>query len=332
MHIVFAGTAPFAVPILEKLIASKQHVMLGVVTQPDRCQGRGLNIIPSPVKRLISKYHYHIYQPENINDASFASILRKLNPEAVILAAYGQKVSNTLLNIPSKGWINIHPSLLPKYRGAAPVAHAVLNSETLTGVTIMQMVAKMDAGPIMAQQSLMVKPEETTAELEQRLAGLGGELLLDTLAKLERGEIETKSQFEEGVTLAPCMSKKDGLINWTQPAFAVYNHIRAMQPWPGAYTFYLRPEHPLRGLPMTGTKERGKSIQVNLIRASLGLKENPNEPPGTIIAATKARLLVATTDGAIHIEELKPAGKSAMSASDFINGYRVKKGDAFGNH
>ncbi|MBI4834344.1 MAG: methionyl-tRNA formyltransferase [Planctomycetes bacterium] len=318
MQILFAGTAPFAVPILEKLIVSKNHVILGVVTQPDRCQGRGLNIIPSPVKKLISKYHYPVYQPEDINDASFTQTLRKLNPEAVILAAYGQKISNTLLNIPPYGWINIHPSLLPKYRGAAPVAHAVLNSETLTGVTIMKMVSKMDAGPIMAQQSLMVKPEETTAELEQRLAGLGGELLLNTLAKLEKGEIETKSQFEEGVTLAPCMTKKEGLINWAQSAFKVYNHIRAMQPWPGAYTFYQRPGH--------------KSIQVNLIRASLGLKESFNEPPGTIIAATKARLLVNTSDGAIHIEELKPAGKNAMSASDFINGYRVKKGDFFGNH
>jgi methionyl-tRNA formyltransferase len=318
MRIIFVGTASFAVPILEKLINTPEHQIICAVTQPDSCGGRGLKETVTPIKEIALKHKLHVFQPPDINEQFVAEEMKRHMPEAVILAAYGQIVSNYLLEIPKHGWINVHPSLLPKYRGAAPIAHSILNGDNITGVSIIKMVKKMDAGPILAQQSLIMNPDETALQLEKRLADLGAVILLDVIRKLETGETDPREQHPEEMTLAPCFKKEDGLINWTLSSAQIINHIRAMQPWPGAYTYYFSDTH--------------KKIKVSITKANIALKEeNFRDAPGIIVKVIKDALFVNTGKGLMEIGGLQPAGKKPMSARDFINGYRVKKGDRYGS-
>ena len=317
MQYIFVGTSSFALPILQSLLKAKEHQLLGIITQPDRCKGRGLKETALPIKECGTKNNCQMYQPENINDASFASMLKILQPDVIILAAYGQMISTKLLTIPKHGWINIHPSLLPKYRGASPVACAIMNGETVTGVTLIKLVKKMDAGPIYIQHPLHINPDETTPELEKRLSDLGARMLLELLPQVESGKAELKEQVTEGVTFAPCFNKKDGLINWSKTALQIHNHIRAMQPWPGTYTFF---------------SSGDKKLQINIIKSGLMGNKDNTDKPGTIVEASKDKLLVNTGNGIIRINELQPAGKRVMNARDFINGYRVKKGNSYGTN
>lgn len=328
MKYIFVGTSSFALPILQSLLKVKEHQLLGIITQPDRCKGRGLKETILPIKECGSKNNCQIYQPENINDVSFVEILKILVPDVIILAAYGQMISTKLLNIPQNGWINIHPSLLPKYRGASPVACAIMNGETITGVTLIKLVRKMDAGPIYTQEPLMIKPDETTPELEKRLSELGARMLLELLPRLESGKAELKEQVTDGVTFAPCFNKEDGLINWSKTSFQIHNHIRAMQPWPGAYTFYLSCTS--TNISKVQGSSGDKKVQINIIKSGLIDVEDNTHKPGTIIEASKDKLLINTGKGIIQINELQPSGKRVMNARDFINGYRVKKGDSCG--
>ena len=318
MRIIFVGTASFAVPILEKLINAPEHQIICVVTQPDNCGGRGLKETVTPIKEIALKHKLHVFQPPNINEQSVAEELKRHMPEAIILTAYGQIVSNYLLEIPKYGWINVHPSLLPKYRGAAPIAHSILNGDNITGVSIIKMVKKMDAGPILAQQSLVMNPDETALQLEKRLADLGAIILLEVMHNLKTGETEPREQHPEEMTLAPCFKKEHGLINWTLSATQIINHIRAMEPWPGAYTHFYSDTH--------------KKVRVMITKANIALKEeNFKDPPGTIVKVIKDALFVNSGKGLVQINELQPAGKKIMPARDFINGYRVKKGDRYGS-
>lgn len=318
MRLIFVGTTSSAINVLERLIKSTEHHLLGVVTQPDRCCGRGLKKSPLPIKELAQKHHYRLYQPAEINNPAFINQIKELSPDAVVVAGYGQIISQSLLVIPKYGWLNIHPSLLPKYRGASPVTHTILNGDDLSGVTIIKMTAQMDAGPIIAQESVPVKPDETTPQLEERLFNLGGTMLIHILPRLERDEIEFRRQSDDEATYAPRLTKKDGLINWQKPAFMIYNHIRAMQGWPGAYTFCYTQKY--------------RALRVNVSRTRLGLKgETSSQPPGTIIKVTPQKLVVNTGDGILQLLELQPAGKRVMTAQDFINGYRIKEGDRYGN-
>ncbi|MEK7450206.1 MAG: methionyl-tRNA formyltransferase, partial [Planctomycetota bacterium] len=266
MKIIFAGTASFAVPSLKNLIGQSQHRIIEVITQPDRPQGRGLRETQSPVKKLALEHQsfgkasvdsaeplrtarlaepLKIAQPESINQSEVVQKISEVRPDIMVVAAYGQKIGAALRAIPRYGCVNIHASLLPRYRGAAPVAYAILNGEKETGVTIFKIVEEMDAGPIMAQDSLMIKEKETAGNLTGRLAQLGADLLLKTLVTIETGRFNLTEQDQSQVTYAPKLKKTDGQIDWHKTAPAINNLIRAMQPWPGGYTFW---ESEKRGL------------------------------------------------------------------------------------
>lgn len=318
MRIIFAGTSDFAVPILERLIETREQEIKMVITQPDRRRGRGLKEVPSPVKELSLKYRLPLAQPVSINDPAFQPVLEKMAPDLAVVAAYGQKLSARILSLPRFGWINIHPSLLPRYRGAAPVNYALWHGDTQTGVTIFRMTEQMDAGPIISQRAVPINEEETAVELGHKLALVGRELLIETLQQFEDNKVSFKAQDESAVTYAPRLKKENGLINWTDSAERIRNQVRAMQPWPGAYTFYKSP------------KQGNLKIAIMRVETSEPAETSEKPTAGTVIDLSVAGIVVTTGAGRLTLKELKPAGKRPMTAQAFINGYRIKKGDRFG--
>jgi methionyl-tRNA formyltransferase len=238
MRIVFCGTPEFAVPSLRRLLSDSFFSVEAVVTQPDRPRGRGHTVSASAVKEAALEAGAHVYQPETIKSDSAFDFFKRLAPDAVVIIAYGQIISQRLIDIPRLGWINLHASLLPKYRGAAPIAWAIVNGETTTGLTAMRIDAGMDTGPILLQQKIEIGADEMAPELTRRMSEAGAQLTVDTLHKLDRGEIAPQSQDASQASLAPRLKKEHGLIDWSCSAQDIYNRIRGLAPWPGAYTTF----------------------------------------------------------------------------------------------
>lgn len=307
MDVLFLGSGRFALPQLEALAASPEHRVVAVVSQPDRPRGRGRRTGPTPVAEMCAAKGLHLYRPDDVNDATFQREIRALSPAAVVTSAYGQKLSDELLALPRFCAVNVHPSMLPRYRGAAPIARAILRGETVTGVTIGRMVQRLDAGPIYLQREAPIGPEETTGELEPRLAAIGAELLLQALTAIADGTAKETPQEESRVSFAPRFRKEEGRIRWKRSAPAIHNHVRAFHPSPRAFT-----------------RHAGRRIFVHRVRAESGAAE-----PGTVIAVDDA-IHVACGDGAVALLEVQGEGGRRMPAAEFLNGHPIKPGEKVG--
>jgi methionyl-tRNA formyltransferase len=308
LDFVFCGTPQFAVPTLEKLVDAGFRVQL-VVTQPDRPKGRGLELVQSPVKQSALKLNLPISQPERIktND-EFRAQLTALKPDAIIVVGYGRIIPQWMLDLPSLGNINLHASLLPKYRGAAPIQWAIANGETVTGVTTMRIDAGLDTGDILLQQQLPIAPDDTAETLAPRLASIGADLMVETLRGLKAGTIRPRPQDNSQASLAPILKKEDGLVDFSRSAEEIFNRIRGFQPWPGAHT-----------------KFRGKSLQI--IKARLV----PEALPLAELQTRVDRLLVGCGyKTSLEFLEIQLEGKKRISAADFVRGYRPQPGEKLG--
>ncbi|SER52976.1 methionyl-tRNA formyltransferase [Salisediminibacterium halotolerans] len=300
MKIVFMGTPDFSVPILRGLVTDGWQVPL-VVTQPDRPKGRKKTMTPPPVKEEAQRLGIDVYQPEKIADRDAAARVLETEPDIIVTAAFGQILPRAILDAPPHGCINVHASLLPKYRGGAPIHRSVINGENEAGITIMYMVEKLDAGAMLSRQSIPIEAEDTAGSMHDKLSVLGKDLLLATLPKLINGEINPEEQDEQQATFAPNIKKEDERLNWSKPAAAVYNQIRGLSPWPVAYT--------------TVNGERIKIWQASLLDAAA------EKEPGTVTAAGPDGIDVVCGDGRqVRLLTLQPAGKKQMNAETFLNG------------
>ena len=308
MRILFMGTSEFAVPALRELIVH-EFEPIGVVTQPDRPSGRGKRLTSPPVKIFATEHNLPIYQPEKVREPSFLSVLEHLAPDVIIVAAFGQLLPQTVLDIPSCGTINLHPSLLPKYRGAAPIQWALINGETETGVTLMLLDAGEDTGDIISTAAIPIRDEATAFTLTDQLAQLGASQLIRLLTDMPAGAPPPATpQNDAAATHAPRLTKEIGHIDWNQPATTIHNLVRGTAIWPGAYTFF-RDNHRLKVI----------SCQP--------LPQTRAAPSGTLEIVEKRKLLVATADGTLQLLKIQPATKKVMKADDFINGYQLQTGE-----
>lgn len=299
--VVFMGTPDFSVPILDALINESYVDVIAVVTQPDRKVGRKKIVTPPPVKKKARDYDIPVFQPEKLSGSQEMKDILALNPDLIVTAAYGQYVPTTLLNAPRFKAINVHASLLPKYRGAAPIHYALINGEKETGVTIMYMVKQMDAGDIISQRSLPIEEDDNVGTLFDKLSLLGRDLLIDTLPGLFEGTITPKTQNEADVTLSPMIKPEEEEIQWDKTATAIANQIRGMNPFPGAYT--------------TLNGERFKLWEAKVT------EHKTNERPGTIIQLDKKNLVVACGNGtALSLKLVQPFGKARMPVESFLSG------------
>ncbi len=302
MRLVFMGTSEFAVPALHRL-ADARHEIVSVVTQPDRPAGRGRAPLHPPVKQAALELGLTIWQPETMRTLEAVAHLRELAPQAVAVAAYGQILRPAVLEVPPLGCLNIHGSLLPKLRGASPIAFAILEDHDQTGVTIIQMDAGMDTGPILAQRSLPVRPDDTTPSLSVRLAELGADLIVDTLPRWAAGQITPQPQDNEQATYTRILKKEDGRIDWSKPASVLDREVRAFFPWPGSFTSW-----------------NGRGLKV-LAAAPLPTPAS-NHTPGTAVHVDDPRspLAVRTGSGLLLLLRLQLEGKRAMSGEEFVRG------------
>ncbi len=310
MNIVFIGTSKFAVPALEKLSGSP-HRVLSVITQPDRPKGRGQEIRSGPIREVAAAKGLHVYQPEDVNVYDFLRELRALSPDVIVVVAYGQKLGKEILELPRFYCLNIHPSLLPKYRGPAPVARTILAGDPYTGVCVVKVTEKMDAGPILGVTRVDLPLDATTPEMETKLSEVGADLLLEVLREIQDRQIVEIPQEERDATYARKFEKNDGRIDWRKPVHRIHNFVRALQPFPCAFAFW-------------------NKVRVILLRSRpQRLPQRPPQRPGTILAVDKNGIRVACADGELLIVELQPENKRRMTAEEFANGYRPKVGDAF---
>ncbi|MDR3618179.1 MAG: methionyl-tRNA formyltransferase [Paludisphaera borealis] len=314
--IVMLGTGDFALPLFESLHGAG-HRLLSLVTQPDRPQGRHQELIPSLIKQSALRLGVPVFQPEKVNEPEAVAAIRELAPDLLVTAAYGQILSPELLGVARLGAINLHGSILPSYRGAAPVARAIERGETEAGVTVIQMTPKIDAGGMIAIARTPIDPDETAGELEDRLARLGAPLTLDVIEKIIAGRAEILPQDGSLVTKAPKLRKESGVIDWTRPALDIHNLVRAMQPWPIASTTWTAlpwtPAGPLR-------------VIVHKTRPVEGEGE-----PGVVLSATQGDLVVAAGQGAIQLLIVQIPGKKPMTAAEFLRGRHVQPGDQMGD-
>lgn len=309
-NIVFMGTPDFAVAALKKLHESR-HTVSVVVTQPDRPKGRGRKVHPSPVKKTASALGYEILQPQSVRDPNFFDRLKSIRPDIIVVIAYGQILPKALLDLPQLGAVNIHASLLPKYRGPAPIQWAIINGEKETGVTAMHMDAGLDTGDILLMEKTPVEPDDTSGTLHDRLSEMGAAVLLKTLEQLESGEIRPVPQDQALATYAPLLRKKDGHINWTQDAASIECMIRGMDPWPGAFTFL--------------DDKRLKIFRAQTLPGNLSASPRAASP-GTVLESFPDELRVAAGTGALSITELQGASGKRLKVHDFLRGCRLPAG------
>lgn len=308
VRVAFMGTPEFAVPILQGLLA--EHEVLAVVTQPDRPAGRGRALKPPPVKALALAHGLPVFQPTKLRgDTSLLERLRDLAPQVIVVAAFGMLLPPEFLALPPKGCLNVHASLLPRHRGAAPIPAAILAGDRETGVTIMLMDEGLDTGPILSQAPCPIREDDTAGTLSERLAQLGRDLLLETLPKWITGEIVPRPQDEEAATYAPPVRVADAEILWTKPAERLAREVRAFHPWPGSYTFW-----------------QGQRLKVLRARPAEG---DVDGVPGQVVLL-EGRLGVITGDGILVLEEVQPAGKRPMAAEAFLRGQRGLVGSTLG--
>jgi len=309
LRIAFFGTPQFAVPALERLVASRHHVA-GVVTQPDLPRGRGHRVTDSPVKTAALAHGLPVYQPTRLKDPEVAATLAQWMPDLAVVAAYGKLIPETLLEIPRFGMINVHASLLPKYRGAAPVHRAVIDGVAETGVTIMRVVKALDAGGMFAKVTRPVGPDDTSDVVERDLSELGGSLLLDVVEAIAAGTEHEEPQDDMLSTYAARITKEKGLVDWTLPALYIHNSVRGLYPWPHAYSYL-----------------DGERLILLRSRVDSG---PTNEPPGTVVDVTGGLLRVSTGhSGLLAIEELQPEGRRAMKTRDYLAGHPINPGARF---
>jgi methionyl-tRNA formyltransferase len=308
LRVVFFGTPAFAVPAFEALLASR-HRVAGVVTQPDRPRGRGQKTIDLPVKARARGAGVPLLQPSTLSEPSFMAALAALEADIGVVAAYGKILSERVLAMPRLGMVNVHASLLPRYRGAAPVHRAVIAGERETGVTIMRVIKALDAGPMLAQAPRPVGPDETSEEVERDLSRIGAALLTVTLDRLAAGEVGETPQDDDAATYAHRLTKQDGLIDWTWPADRIHNLVRGLHPWPHAYTYL-------------------EGARLIILRSAVA-KESGGVPPGSVVAAHGGELRVAAGSDAVDLLEIQAEGKRPMSPRDFLAGHRLRLGDRF---
>lgn len=310
LRIALFGTPAFAVPTLTRLLASR-HRVVGVVTQPDRPRGRGQRVSDAPVKALAVDRGLRVLQPERLGRDRFAETFAELGAELGVVAAYGKILPEWLIQAPRRGMINVHASLLPKYRGAAPVHRAILAGESETGVTIMRVVKALDAGPMLARVTRPIGPDETSDMVERDLASLGADLLVAVVDDLANGEVVETPQNDADATYAPRLTKEEGLIDWSRPAADLHNQVRGLRPWPAAYTFLSR-------------------ARIVIHRARRSDAEAAAAPPGTCIAAGAAISVVCGDGRALDLLEVQLEGRRRLSARDFAVGHGPLSGQRFG--
>ena len=309
MRIVFAGTGEFGVPCLEALVASDEHFVLSVITQPDRPAGRAQKLLASPIKECALRHQLTVFQPEDVNSASSLSQIRYQKPDLMVVVAYGQILKKPILELPELGCWNVHGSLLPKYRGASPIAAAVRDLQKRTGVTIMQMNEGLDTGDVLGKVATRIRPGETTGLLHDRLAKKSGPLLLYLLERAKKGKLKSTRQNSQEASVAPRMKKEDGKIDWAKNPEEIDAHIRAMQPWPGAYAWV--PD---------GTDQKMLKI------FSVILSKRAKGKPGEIVEINSHGILVAAKKGGVLLREVQLEGRKRMTAVEYSRGAGIVAG------
>lgn len=305
LRTVFMGTPDFALQTLQGLIDAGCQ-MVGVYTQPDRPKGRGKQLAAPPIKSLAQQYDIPVFQPQKLRQPEAVAELAALAPDLIVVVAYGQILPKSVLDIPRYGCINVHASLLPKYRGAAPINKAIIDGERETGITTMYMDVGLDTGDMLVKKSLAIGPEETAGALHDRLAALGRETMEETLRQLCAGTLQREVQDDAQTSYAAMMKKEDGRIDWSRPAAAVHNQIRGLDPWPGAYTT-------LNGelLKLAGTRP----------------EDGPGSQPGQVVSADKSGVRIACGSGVLLVTELQLAGRKRLAAADFLRGCPLEPGN-----
>lgn len=308
MRLIFCGTPQFAVPTLEKLIGAGFSTQL-VVTNPDEPAGRGYQTKSPPVKQAAERAGLAIFQPRKLKDPETQDYLSSFRPEAIVVVAYGHLIPPWMIELPAFGCVNLHPSLLPKYRGAAPIPWAIIRGERVTGVTTMQIDEGLDSGPILLQRETEIRHDDTTEALSDRLSAMGADLMVETLRGLENGTVEPQPQDAKAATLAPMLSKEDGRIDWSKTAEEVSRRVRGLRPWPGAFTTF-----------------RGN--QLHLWMALATHDPAPAVPlPGTMLDHSGRLMVVCAERTTVEITELQLAGRKRITARDFLNGVRLRPGE-----
>lgn len=330
LRIIFMGTAELSCASLEALLHSAACEVVAVVTQPDRPKGRELKLQSSPVKEIAARAGLPVLQPEKARDEKFIGELRRLQPDMIAVAAYGQILPPGILDLPRFGCVNVHTSLLPKYRGASPIQSAILNGDAETGVTIMKMDAGMDTGAILAQEKTPIHPGDNGQTLHDRLAQMGAQLLVRTIPDFAAGKIQPRPQPADGVSHAPKIRKEDGRIDWTQPARAIWNRVRAFTPWPGAFTHLPSPREISQRT--DSTREiiqpisRGKQPQPHLLKIWQAEPIEEAGAPGEILRADKNGIVVGCGGGALRILTMQREGGRRLSAPEFLAGHPLRPG------
>ena len=307
-RIVFMGSPEFAVPSLEALVT--EHNVVGVVTQPDRPAGRGGTLRQPPVKVAAQACDVPVFQPPTLRSSDALDRLREWSPEAIVVAAFGQILTSDVLELPPHGCLNVHPSLLPRWRGPAPVPAAIMAGDEVTGVTIMKLDVGVDTGPILSQREVPIRPDDTAATLLARLSHIGAELLVETLPPYLSGEIVPQPQPETGVTISQELEKEDGRLDWTRSAVALGRQIRAVTPWPGAFTTW-------------------KGHRLKVLAATSHPHREADADPGTVVPVDGGAGVV-TGEGVLELLEVQRAGKRALPIRDFLNGYQDFVGSRLG--
>ena len=304
LRTVFMGTPDFALQTLQGLIDAGCN-MVGVYTQPDRPKGRGKQLTAPPVKELALQYDIPVYQPVKLRQPEAVAELEALAPDLIVVVAYGQILPKSALDIPAHGCINVHASLLPKYRGAAPINKAIIDGETETGITTMYMDVGLDTGDMLIKKSLLIGPEETAGALHDRLASLGRETMEETLQQLCAGSLQREIQDDEQSTYASMMKKEDGRIDWSRSSLAIHNHVRGLDPWPGAYT----------------------SLNGELLKLARTSPDFTNGgKAGSVVSADKNGVRIACGSGTLLVQELQLAGRKRLAAGDFLRGCSLETG------
>jgi methionyl-tRNA formyltransferase len=328
MKVVFCGTPRFAVPTLEHLLTQPDFEIAAVITQPDRPSGRGMQVSFSPVKETGLAAGVPVHQPQNIRSPESQEILQQIAPDCIVIIAYGQIIPARLLPIPKLGWINLHASLLPKYRGAAPIHWAIVNGETRSGLTTMRIDAGMDTGGMLLQTEMAIGARETTPELAARMAAAGAPLMVDTLRGIAGGTLASRPQNHTEATYAPLLKKEDGRIDWNRGANEIYNLTRGFTPWPGSYTAFRGRTCQILGEPVSNVSHQAGSV----LPADGGPATSRQPvPPGTIRLAEHELLVSCGGATELRVVSVKQEGGKKVEALEFASGARLTEGERFGN-
>ena len=322
MRIVFMGTPDFSVPALKALVEAG-HQVIAVVTQPDKPKGRGKEVQMTPVKIQAMEYGIPVYQPAKVREASFVEVLKGLEADVYVVIAFGQILPKAVLELPKYGCINIHASLLPKYRGAAPIQWCVIDGEGETGITTMMMDVGLDTGDMLEKAVIPIEEKETGGSLHDKLSMAGGDLILSTLKKLEEGTLVRTPQTDEGTCYAKMLTKSLGDIDWNQGAVSIERLIRGLNPWPSAYTMWNGKTIKIWSADVTTSREAAAFLSESGVPAETGTA------PGTVVCSDKRGLVVCTGGGLLSIRELQMEGKKRMDTPAFLRGYPIPAGDVF---